>query len=84
MRDWLKELRTQSSMTQTELAKELAISRTYYSRIENGKRKKCIDLNMLHRLSEVFNIPNDLVIQSETAYCNAFNPRLQWRYHIEN
>lgn len=36
VRKWLKELRQESELTQEQLAKELSISRPYYTEIENG------------------------------------------------
>ena len=38
MREWLKELRLQKDMTQTEVAEMVGIAPHYYSYIENGKR----------------------------------------------
>ena len=40
MRSWLKELRQRNLETQSETAKKLDISESYYNMIENGERQK--------------------------------------------
>lgn len=68
MRNWLKQLRESSGMTQLDVSEALKISRTYYLRIENGQRKKSIDLSTLTELSKIFRVPIDLLIEFETTY----------------
>jgi transcriptional regulator with XRE-family HTH domain len=39
MREWLKQIRHQQSLTQAQVAQKIGISREYYTRIENGSRR---------------------------------------------
>lgn len=56
MRDWLKKLRIEKSLTQGETAKLLFISQQYYSMIEKGQRQIDLSLLMANRISKLFGV----------------------------
>lgn len=61
----LKVIRQYHNINQTQLAGKLAISTSYLSEIESGKKEPSLDL--LHKYSDVFNVPlSSLVVFSET------------------
>ena len=65
MRDWLRKLRTDNSMTQQEVAKRLDLSEAYYSYIESGERQKKMNIALAAKLSVVFGIPVEQIIEYE-------------------
>lgn len=65
MRDYLKKLRECSNLTQEEAAEKLCLSRAYYSRVENGERKKSLDLSLAIKISKLFNVSVDYIIAEE-------------------
>ena len=66
MRDWLLAMRKSKDMTQLEVAKKLDISEAYYSYIESGDRQKKMDLSLAAKLSVVFGIPIEQIIDLES------------------
>lgn len=44
MREWLKKMRTQKSMTMKKVASSAGISECFYSQIESGKRNPTVDV----------------------------------------
>ena len=67
MRGYLKELRAQKGFTQIEVAKKLDVSESYYSLIESGARKQEMPLSFAQKISEVFGVTVDFVIEKENA-----------------
>ena len=65
MRDWLREMRTEKGMTQQEVAKQLDLSEAYYSYIESGERQKKMNIARAAKLSVVFGIPMEQIIEYE-------------------
>lgn len=65
MREWLKLARTARNMTMADLADKLNITESYYSYIENGARKKKLDIVFVVRLSEVLGISISDIIRFE-------------------
>ena len=57
---WLKKLRESAGLSQTELAKEIGISRGSISFYENGERVP--DIETLRKLCEFFHVSADLLI----------------------
>ena len=57
---WLKKLRESAGLSQTELAKEIGISRGSISFYENGERVP--DIEILRKLCDFFRISADLLI----------------------
>lgn len=64
MRSWLKDLRQRAGLTQLEVAKKLDISESYYSLIESGTRKKDIGINLIMKMSRIFDIPVEEIIKT--------------------
>ncbi|MCH5210402.1 MAG: helix-turn-helix transcriptional regulator [Oscillospiraceae bacterium] len=71
MRKYLKKLRESADMTQEDVSKHLEISRAYYVRIENGERQKDLDLSIVIKLSELFNVTVDWIAEQEKKYTAA-------------
>lgn len=67
MREWLFEARKKQNMTQLEVAKKLDISEGYYSYIESGVRQKKMDVALASKLSVVFGIPLERIIELERS-----------------
>lgn len=65
MRDWLLSARKEKGMTQQEVAKKLDISEAYYSYIESGDRQKKMDISLASKLSVMFGIPLDEIVEKE-------------------
>lgn len=59
MRSWLKRLRTEKNLTQSNIAEIMQISRQQYSFIELGKRQAKLELATASKLSEIFGISLD-------------------------
>lgn len=68
MRKYLKRLREDVKMTQEDVAKEIGISRAYYVRIENGERQKDLDLSIAVKLSELFGVSVDWIVEQERLH----------------
>lgn len=66
MRDWLADVRKAKDMTQLDVAKKLGISEAYYSYIENGDRQKKMELALAAKLSVIFEIPIEEIIELES------------------
>ena len=64
-RAYLKELRDRMELTQSEVAKKLNITESYYCQIENGERKKKLDVELAVKVSEIFGVDVSWVIEQE-------------------
>ncbi len=67
MRDWLKTAREKCGMTMKVAAKKLDISESYYSMIESGSRQKTLDISLASKISLLFNIPLQNIVDNEEA-----------------
>lgn len=67
MREWLAKIREEKGMTQLEVAKQLDISEGYYCYIEAGKRQKKMDLTIAAKLSEIFKLPIEQILELERS-----------------
>ncbi len=65
MREYLKDLRVRADMTQVELAERLGIGRAYYTRIENGERQQKMSISLAQKLSEIFDVPINYILEQE-------------------
>lgn len=65
MRDWMKEKRTEKGLTMKQTAEKLDISEAYYSYIENGERQKHMDITLVAKLSVIFSIPIQQIVELE-------------------
>lgn len=66
----LKEAREAAGLTQLEIAKKLGISDSFYSQIENGKRRLSLKI-ALDIAAILKKTPNDLFLSSDMADCQA-------------
>lgn len=66
MRSWLVKARTDRGMTQADLAKKLEMSETYYAYIERGERQKNMDISLASKLSAIFEIPLQRIVDIES------------------
>ncbi|WP_179215788.1 helix-turn-helix domain-containing protein [Paenibacillus sp. MY03] len=60
----LRQLRSKTGLSQTEIARRLGIARTTYSGYENGSREP--DLKTLNKLSEHFDVDLNWLIAGES------------------
>ena len=66
VRHFLKEWRTAANQTQQEVADAIGYERSYYSRIETGKRG--YDQEILERLAKHYGVsPHDLIARNPTS-----------------
>lgn len=65
MRDWLRDKRTEKSLTMAQMAKRLDITESYYSLIENGERQKKMDIDLACKLASIFAIPVEQIVELE-------------------
>lgn len=65
MRDWLLSARQEKGMTQLDVAKRLDISEAYYSYIESGDRQKKMDIALAAKMSVIFGIPLETIVELE-------------------
>lgn len=66
MREWLKEKRINKGMTMKQMAEKLDISEGYYSYIENGERQKHMDITLVSKLSVIFSLPIQQIVELES------------------
>jgi transcriptional regulator with XRE-family HTH domain len=67
MREWLKNLRKQNNITQSDMADLLGISQNHYSNIENGARAPRLTLLFASQISDIFDIPLSKIRNYEEA-----------------
>jgi DNA-binding XRE family transcriptional regulator len=65
MRQWMKEMREKNGITQAQMGERLDISEAYYSYIESGDRQKNLDLTLAVKLSVIFGIPIQQIVEFE-------------------
>ena len=65
MRYWLLSARQEKGMTQLDVAKRLDISEAYYSYIESGDRQKKMDIALAAKMSVIFGIPLETIVELE-------------------
>lgn len=70
MRNYLKTLRTKNAVSQKDLADALGITQAYYSHIEAGTRQNTIDLSLLAKIADYFNVPVQQLVEQELALVN--------------
>ena len=65
MRKWLKELREKNMMSQQNVALMLGISQQYYHLIENGDRQQKMTIELAAKLSKVFGVTIEYIMEQE-------------------
>lgn len=71
MREWLKKMRTERDLKQSEIAERLEISQGYYNLIENRERQKDLDLSIAMKLAELFDVSVEWIVEQEKKYKSA-------------
>lgn len=67
MREWLKNLRLERNMTQQQVAAKMGVSDSYYSFIESGERQKKMDIVVIAKLAEIFQLSIQEIADLETS-----------------
>ena len=67
MREWLRKLREEKQLTQQNVADMLGITKHYYKIIEAHERQKKIDITLVAKLSEIFDVSFNEIIKQEQA-----------------
>lgn len=57
MREWLKKLRKEKGLSQTDVAIEFNLTQNAYSKIENGDRQADLNLSTAAKIADYFDIP---------------------------
>lgn len=65
MREWLKTKRQEAGLTMAELAEKLALTESYYSRIESGDRQRNMSILLVDKLAEVLGMTVDQIVELE-------------------
>ena len=66
MRDWMKHARRAKRLSGEETAMMLEMSVPYYRLIENNQRMPKMTIEMAKKLSDVFDMPLEEIIEWET------------------
>jgi len=67
MREYLKKLREEHGYTMQTVADKLGISKQYYQRIEVGDRQQNMDITLAVKLSDIFGVTIQKIIEEEQA-----------------
>lgn len=67
MREYLKKLREEHGYTMQVVADKLGISKQYYQRIEVGDRQQNMDITLAVKLSDIFGVTIQKIIEEEQA-----------------
>lgn len=67
MRTYLKTIREEKGLSQQQTAEKIGISQNYYSMIENGERQKKLDLPIVTKLAELFNVSIEWIAEQEKS-----------------
>lgn len=67
MRDWMMQARKSCNLTMKETADRLGISESYYSMIERGERQSTMDIALASRLSAVFGVSIEYIVEQESS-----------------
>lgn len=65
MREYLRQLRQNAGMTMAEVSERFGISRQYYEMIESGERQRKMDITLIAKISAVFGVPMEKIVQLE-------------------
>lgn len=67
MRNYLRALRKNKNLSQCQVSDVIGISQQHYSLIENGDRQKKMDIELIQKLANVFNVSVEYIIAQEIA-----------------
>lgn len=71
MREYLKKLREERGYSMQVVADKIGISKQYYQRIEVGERQQNMDITLAVKLSEIFEISIQSIIEYERQLSEA-------------
>ena len=71
MREYLKKLREEHGYTMQVVADKIGISKQYYQRIEVGDRQQNMSITLAVKLSEIFGISIQSIIEYEKQLSEA-------------
>ena len=73
VRDYLKRLREQNGLTMNEIAEKLGVSKQYYFMIENGERQKSMDITLVIKLCDIFQVTPETILSYELSVMKGGN-----------
>lgn len=65
MREWMLNARKSKGLTMKQAASALEITEGYYSLIESGERQKSLDMTMANKLSKLFDMSIQQIVDAE-------------------
>lgn len=65
LRQWLKNIRESKGISQQNVAEKVGITRQYYQLIEAGERQQKMDITLIAKLSQVFGVSMNQIIDNE-------------------
>ena len=65
MRRWMKDARQNKGLTANQTSGQLGISEEYYSQIENGDCQQHLDLTMVRKIADLFEMNMNQIIVAE-------------------
>ena len=65
IRNWLVAQRKNAGLSQCDIAKQLSIAQSYYSRIENGKNQRDMTYSMIEKLAHALGVTVQEIIDAE-------------------
>ena len=68
MRSYLRDIRKEKDITMEQVARALGVTRQYYAMIENGQRKKNMDISTLYQISEYLQVPFIYLVELEMEW----------------
>lgn len=71
MREWLKNERIKKGWNMKQVAEKLDITESYYCYIENGERQKNMDITLVAKMSSIFNLTIQQIVELERKYKSA-------------
>ena len=66
MRQWLRNAREAKGFSQQSVAEKIGITRQYYQQIETGERQQKMDITLVTKLSQIFDMPINQIVDNES------------------
>lgn len=68
MRSYLRQLRREKQMTQTDTAKRAGMAQGFYCAIEQGKKQRSMSFETIQKLARAFDLQPTEIFQLEAKY----------------
>ena len=65
MRSWLRKKRLEGGMSQQTVAGKIGVTQQYYNLIEKDERKKSLDAQLIKKLSDIFELSVEEIVELE-------------------